>query len=78
MTMPPGKVDPFAWFARTPRVVDSDRRGLVEDLFDWLETVWQLEVEHPEAKRSPLPQPLDLAEEVYHIKEPETIPLDQR
>jgi site-specific recombinase XerD len=73
MTMVPGstegEVDPFSWFARTPRVVDSDRRMLAEDLFDWLATAWQLDVEHPEAKRSPLPQPLVLAEEVYTLEE---------
>ena len=28
-----------------------------------------MEVEHPEAKRSPLPQPLDLAEEVYTLED---------
>lgn len=73
MTMPPesteGKVDPFAWFARTPRVVDSDRRGLAQDLFDWLETAWQLKVEHPEVVRELLPQPLVLAKEVYTLEE---------
>ncbi len=66
---PDGEVDPFAWFARQPRVLASERSQLAEDLFDWLETAWQLEVEHPEVVREPLPEPLLLTEEISTLEE---------